>query len=297
MPTNPASPRVLIVGCGDIGNRLAQKMFEQKWQVWGMRRDTSLLAPGIHAISGDFRDPESFKAVPDSMDYLLFTGAATMRSEEGYRQAYIKGVQAMITAAEAMSIPPKRLFFTSSTAVYHQHQGEVVNEHSSTKPGKFNGQCMLQAESLLLTSHFNATNVRFSGIYGPGRDRLIRRALSGQGCDLEPSPVTNRIHSEDCAGVLQHLLMLDQQKKAVEDLYIASDHAPCSLDEILNWLASKLDIPLEPLSKQSSKISNKRCSNQRLLDSGYQFIHKDYRSGYGAMLSAAAGNADLKIKT
>ncbi|RRJ82522.1 NAD-dependent epimerase/dehydratase family protein [Aestuariirhabdus litorea] len=282
----PTSPRVLIIGCGDVGNALGLKLLQQGASVWGMRRDCSRLAPGIVPLEGDFNDPACWHSLPDSLDYLVFTAAASERSDQGYKHTYVDGVAAMVRAASSQPTPPRRLLFTSSTAVYHQGAGEWVDETSATQPRAFNGQRMLEAEARLAAAPMASTSVRFSGIYGPGRERLIQRVKAGRGCEYQPAPITNRIHRDDCAGVLAHLIALDWQGSEVAPLYVASDSEPCAMDEVLDWLAGQLGIELSSPEPQPCNIPSKRCSNRRLLETGYPFIFPDFRAGYGALLAA-----------
>ncbi|MCL6414310.1 SDR family oxidoreductase [Aestuariirhabdus sp. Z084] len=277
-------PSVLIVGCGDVGNRLATMLMEQGSQVWGLRRNLDNLAPGIHPVAGDFSNADSWQGVPETLDYLVFTGTASERSDEGYRRAYVDGVKSMAAVAESLAKAPRRLFFTSSTAVYNQGDGEWVDELSETQPQRFNGQRMLEAEQALAEATINTTSVRLSGIYGPGRERLIKRVLNRQSCEYKPAPITNRIHSEDCAGVLAHLITRDWQHLEVAPLYIASDSEPCAMDQIMAWLADQLDVELPKVATTPSHIPSKRCSNQRLRETGYQLRYPDFRAGYGSLL-------------
>ncbi|WP_426415596.1 SDR family oxidoreductase [Aestuariirhabdus sp. LZHN29] len=286
--TQAYSPRVLIVGCGDVGNELGRQLLKNGYDVWGMRRNTACLAPGITPVQGDFNEPASWQRLPLGLDYLVFTGAANERSDAGYRQTYVEGLKAMIAAATALDKPPRRLLFTSSTAVYHQGNGVWVDESSATQPQAFNGQRMLEAEQLLASSTLLSTSVRFSGIYGPGRERLIQRAQNGQGCEYLPAPITNRVHRDDCAGILSHLIQRDWQGKEVAPLYIGSDSEPCAMDEVLDWLAKQLGVELSVTEKRPCSIPSKRCSNQRLLETGYRFLYPDFRAGYGALLEQRA---------
>jgi hypothetical protein len=58
------------------------------------------------------------------------------------------------------------------------------------------------------------------------------------------------------------------------------------LREVCEWLAQRMDLDVSAMAADGVPMrgGNKRCSNQRLLDAGYQFAYPDYRSGYGAIL-------------
>jgi nucleoside-diphosphate-sugar epimerase len=153
-----------------------------------------------------------------------------------------------------------------------------VDESSPTEPSAFNGEILLEAESVAQAA--GGLVVRFSGIYGPGRDFLLRQIAAGRArCREQPAQWTNRIHADDCAAVLAHLLELDRP----ESLYCASDCRPSPRCEVLDWLARRLGQP-QPAREIDSGGQGKRIDNRRLLASGYDFLYPDYQSGYGALL-------------
>src|SRR5690606_26465334 len=94
---------------------------------------------------------------------------------------------------------------------------------------------------------------------------------------------TNRIHSEDCAGVLAHLIERKVTGEALEGLYLASDCEPVRLFELKQWLAEQLGMPITAPARVVSS-GGRRCSNRRLLDSGYRFIYPSFREGYTQQL-------------
>ena len=102
--------------------------------------------------------------------------------------------------------------FASSTSVYAQHQGEWVDETSPTESESFSGRCIRHGEQLLADYPWPAVAVRFGGIYGPGRTRLIDSVRDGSASRSPGAPIyTNRIHRDDCARVLEHLLDLPKE--------------------------------------------------------------------------------------
>ena len=44
---------VLIVGCGDVGGRLATQLLDTDWQVYGLRRSIDRLPAGVIGVAGD----------------------------------------------------------------------------------------------------------------------------------------------------------------------------------------------------------------------------------------------------
>ena len=270
---------ILIAGCGDVGSRLANRLLAVGCSVWGLRRDARLLPEGVVGIAADLVDKQNFPALPSELDSVVYCAAAGCRSEEVYRNTYVHGLQNVLAEIKEQDIAIKRFIFASSTAVYHQDKGEVVREDSLTEPLGFSGQIMLEAERCLAVSGLSYSSLRFGGIYGPGRNRLRQRVEENKVNVCEEFPqYTNRIHSDDCAGVLQHLLEVD----VLQTCYIAVDSAPATKKEVTDWLAQQMNVPLPKRIKQSEAQGgqNKRCSNALLLESGYRFTFPSYREGY-----------------
>jgi len=265
--------RLLIAGCGDLGIRLARRLDPGRWAVHGLRRHPEQLPPTIHAISADLLDPQSLKDIPGEWDSIIYQATPDSRTPEAYRRAYVLGLENLLARCKA-----GRLIFVSSTAVYGQSNGEWVDEDSVTQPESFSGQILLEAESVAAAA--SGITVRFSGIYGPGRDFLIRSVKSGQAhCRVTPPQWTNRIHAEDCAAALKHLLELEQPDR----LYCASDSLPAPRCEVLGWLAEQINAAA-PIRDAGGQDQGKRVSNQRLVDSGFSFQYPDFRTGYRELL-------------
>lgn len=271
--------RVLIAGCGDIGTRLGIKLSTQGAQVFGLRRTINQLPTGIHGIAADLADLASLKSLPQC-DWVFYTAAAGRPDPETCQRVYVEGLRNLLTALPA---PPRHLFLTGSSRVYAQSGHEWVDEQSAAEPEDERGRILLASEQLALQSGLPATVVRFSGIYGPGRDRLLQQVLAGTGAPGAPLHYSNRIHSDDCAGVLEHLLRLAAEGQALQPVYLASDDAPTPIHEVMEWLAERMGVTIrrrQPIRRSGSK----RCSNRLLRASGYRFIYPDFRRGYTELL-------------
>ena len=287
--------RILIAGCGDIGTTLGLALSAAGHTVWGLKRHPAEAPPGIQPLAADLTDPATLNALPPVLDAVVYSVAAAGFSAAQYQAAYVTGVHNLIEAMQRSGQQPQRLLFTSSTSVYAQHEGEWVTEESPAEAEGFSGRCIRQGEQLLWDSPWPAVAVRFGGIYGPGRTRLIDSVREGSAVRPAGPPIyTNRIHRDDCARALEHLLNLPK----AEPLYLAVDDDPAPLDEVLGWLAGQLGVPEPPLATQpafkpgaetrrdsvSRMRASKRCSNARLRASGFKFRYPGYREGYGAIL-------------
>ncbi|PCJ35332.1 MAG: NAD(P)-dependent oxidoreductase [Cellvibrionales bacterium] len=274
---------ILIAGCGDVGTRLALRLINDGHEVWGIRRDVSALDAAIRGIVADFSNVGGIPKLPANLDYIVYCPAAGCREEAVYRQTYVDGLRNLLRQLRRQSSKVKRIIFTSSTAVYHQVGGEWVDENSATEPTGFSGRILLEAESLLANSGFTYSIVRFAGIYGPGRDHFINQVKRGEVATCTSIPCyTNRIHSDDCAGLLRHLII----SSSSERLYIGVDSDPAPRAEVASWLAAAMNIdkPISGGESSSPRGQNKRCSNTKICEAGYEFLYPSYREGYGCEL-------------
>ena len=279
--------QILIAGCGDIGSQLGLNLVAQGYTVFGLRRNINQLPPGIQGISADLSQPDTLINLPQQIDTLFYAVAAGARDEAIYRKAYPEGLKALLNALQQQGIKLRQLFFVSSTAVYHQAQHEWVDESSTTQPDNFSGQIMLEAEQIALNSGVPATIVRFSGIYGPGRNYMLGQVNRGIGYPAEPIRYSNRIHRDDCVGVLEHLHQLSRQQ-TLASIYLASDDEPVALHEVSDWLAEQLGVEITDTSARRT-IGSKRCSNKRLKEAGYLFKYPSFRLGYPPLISQFKG--------
>jgi len=268
---------VLIAGCGDVGGVLAVSLLQDGHVVYGLKRNTSTLPDGVLPIKADLTDPDTLTNLPAEIDSLVFLPTPASRDQAGYEAIFIQGWENIWTGLKQT---PARTVLVSSTAVFGESNGGIVDEETPPEPTGFNGKILLRMEQLAAGSTDNLVVVRISGIYGPGRERLIRLAAS-KGLEIQQSPpyFTNRIHREDAAAALQHLLEIKNPKA----LYIASDDQPAPRYEVVEWLA-KAQGAVAPKGKTDEHASRgKRVSNQRLRNSGFSLIYPDYRAGYGAI--------------
>lgn len=280
--------RVLIAGCGDVGSALGTRLVQAGHEVWGLRRHPRSLPSALLSVAADLTCPQELAALPEGLEIVAYTAAASEFSEAGYRAAYVDGLGNLLEALQSQGQPVTRLLFVSSTGVYGQTDGAWVDESSPTRPKHFSGRIMLEGERDALDGPYSTTVVRFGGIYGPGRHRLMDSVRRGDACTDAPPAYTNRIHRDDCAAALQHLMTLERPA----DLYVGVDSCPAPQCEVMEWLAQQLGVPSPPRTSadagSSPQRGSKRCRNDRLLASGYGFIYPTYREGYAALLREGA---------
>jgi nucleoside-diphosphate-sugar epimerase len=278
---------ILIAGCGYVGTALGISLATAGHVVWGLRRVAEGLPPSIRHLGANLTAPQTLHALPLGLDVVFYTAAPHSSDAAAYRAIYVDGLRHLLEALARQHQLPRRVFFTSSTAVYAQSTGEWVDETSPTEPQHFGGSRVLEGERIVLAGPFPATVLRLGGIYGPGRTSLIERVRQGLAtCSDGPPLYTNRIHRDDCAGALHHLMTLPQP----EALYVGVDHEPADHCDVLRWLAEQLGAPPPRVEAASGadtrrQRTNKRCRNAKLVASGYVFRYPTYREGYTALLA------------
>ncbi len=272
--------RILIAGCGYVGGALGELLVRESHAVWGLSRRPLMLPAGVQSIEADVSMATSLYDLPPNLDCVYYLVAPSGADDAVYRAAYVTGPGQLLESLRKQGQRPRRFFFASSTSVYAQDDGGWVDETSPTEPKQFRGRRPLEGEQIALAGPFPASVVRFGGIYGPRRTRLIDRVRAGRAVYSKKPRYTNRIHRDDCAGVLRHLAKLE----APEPVYLGVDSEPAPEAEVLEWLAGVLGAP-QPRKVRAGELperssSNKRCRNQRLLSSGYAFRYPSFREGY-----------------
>ncbi|MDH4871526.1 SDR family oxidoreductase [Pseudomonas sp. BN515] len=279
------TPILLIAGCGDVGSRLAQQMLQAGWTVHGLRRQVAALPAGVLPVAGDLEQPACPTAWPQGpLDYLVYCVAASQPDEVGYRAAYVEGLRHVLGWLAERGQTPRRLLFVSSSGVYGQRDGEWIDETSPAEAESFSGSVMLEAERIAQDSGIPATLVRLTGIYGPGREWLLKQVRMGYRVVSEPPLYANRIHVDDCAGLLAHLLKAEAGGVALQDCYIGVDDAPAPLHEVVGWLREQMGVTEWAEESTVRRSGSKRCSNARARALGWVPRYPSYREGYAAIL-------------
>ncbi|MCC6695557.1 MAG: SDR family oxidoreductase [Candidatus Hydrogenedentes bacterium] len=272
--------RILIAGCGYVGTALAARLAAESHEVWALRRSPGPLPAGVDAVCADLADPSSLAGLPEELDFVFYTAAAGGYEEPRYRSAYVEGPRNLLNALAHQRQELKRVFFTSSTGVYAQQDGEWIDENSPAEQTHFSGSALLEGERVFQTGPWPATIVRLGGIYGPGRTQQLENVRNRVAVCPAEATYVNLIYRDDCAGILHHLMKMD----APGDLYLGVDCEPAERGAMLRWMADLLGVPPPPTASEEaegrSARGNKRCSNAKIRGAGYTFAFPTYREGY-----------------
>ncbi len=284
--------KVLLVGCGDLGTKVASLLLQGQHDVVGVRRSGKPISADVQCIKADVTDSSSLSPLMDVQpDILIYCVAANARTDESYRAHYVDGFKNVLLTQEN-NPQLKHVIFISSTRVYGQATAKPVDETVEALPSDFAGERLLEAEGLLKQLTCGTTVIRLSGIYGPGRLYMVNMAKEPNRWP-ETNKWTNRIHRDDAAAFITHLCeKVVANDGDLHDCYIGTDEQPVLQYEVLSWLASKLDVSVSSLlePKASQVVSGKQLINKRMRATGFQFKYPSYRQGYDEILKSEVLN-------
>ncbi|ROP72766.1 NAD-dependent epimerase/dehydratase family protein [Curtobacterium sp. PhB115] len=271
---------VVIAGCGDLGVEAGLRFAALGHEVLGLRRRAELVPAPISGRSVDLR--REVPSIPADTTVVVVAFAAGSREVDEYRATYVDGLRNVLDGIEASGTDP-RLLVVSSTAVYDVDDGSTVTEETPATGGTPTADVLVEAEALLRDRAPGGVLVRLSGVYGPGRERLIDQVRSGAArLAAGASPHTNRIHRDDAAGALVHLASVADPAPT----YLVTDDEPARLDDVYRWLASELGAPEPERAEASGRQSagDKRLSNGLVRSTGWAPRFPTFREGYRAVL-------------
>lgn len=275
--------RILLAGCGDLGLRVARRFLAQGAEVYALRRSPRADAEdGLRWLRGDLTRPDTLRDLPPGITRVVFSPTPGARDEAAYRAVFVEGLRHLIAAlADA---PLRRVLFVSSSAVYGEHGDAWVDENTPPAPLGFNGRVLLEAERWLAAQPVSSVSLRLAGIYGPGRMQLVERIRAGLApVRRDPPHWSNRIHVDDAAAAVAHLLGL----ASPEQVYVGVDDTPLPLHVLYEYLAGLVGAPCPGEGAAPAGVGSKRLSNARLRGCGFEVMWPDAREGYRALLDDA----------
>jgi nucleoside-diphosphate-sugar epimerase len=271
-------PRILIAGCGYVGQATADLFHAAGWDVEGWTASeesaAALSAKPYPACQVDISNCDQIAERPGTFDAVIHCASSQGGGVESYRQIYLNGTRNLLDR-----FAETKVLLTSSTSVYAQRDGSWVNEESETMPARETGRILLETEKLMLERR--GTVARLAGIYGPGRSALLGKFLAGTAIiDPENDRFVNQVHRDDIASAIFFLLTRETQRT---EIYNVVDDQPMPQTECYRWLAQRLDRPLPPIGKSRGQRkrgdSNKRVSNAKLRSLGWTLQYPTFAEG------------------
>jgi nucleoside-diphosphate-sugar epimerase len=263
------------------------------WDIGGTTRDPDkrdfLRSKGVKAQLFDYEHPlgDPF-SILEGTTHLLISTPPDDRGDPTFA----------MHAADLVQIPTlKWVGYLSTTGVYGDRAGGIVDEQSEIRPNSKRGSRRVRAEqewqSLLMNYGLPVHIFRLAGIYGPGRSALdsIRAGVARR--INKPGQVFNRIHVEDIVQVL----MASMAKPNPGAAYNLSDDDPVPSWEVITYACEILGVtppPIIPYNEadmapivRSFYNDNKRVANNRIKEElGVTLKYPDFRKGIDACLEA-----------
>lgn len=230
-----ASPTALIVGCGDIGLRIAERLRLREVAVIGaVRRPEAAAVLAQRGIEPWLIDLDAPAAHPPACDAVYWCAPPPA---EGETDSRLRGLLPRLPP------PSQGLLYISTSAVYGDCQGRWIDEAEPLKPGTARGRRRLDAELALRAwsarSGVRSVVLRVPGIYGPGRLPVDRLRRGEPVLRESEAPYTNRVHADDLADAC--LLALARGEAGAA--YNVGDGAPTSMSDYLLRCARLLGLP------------------------------------------------------
>ncbi|MES2308298.1 MAG: SDR family oxidoreductase [Verrucomicrobiota bacterium] len=274
--------KVLLLGCGFVGKVLATKLKVLGDDVTGWVRSEdsaqALKELGIRSIVGDFTDAIAWHNVTTDFDLAIHMASSGRGDQSVYEKVYFEGMRLV-----AEKLGRARLIFVSSTSVYAQVDGSMVDEASLAQPTSATSQVLLKAESIALQR--GGIVVRPSGIYGPNRSILFQKFMEGMAViEGDGKRWINQIHRDDVAGGIVHLV----QRPELAGIFNLTDDRPTNYLEVYGWLSEKTGKPMPPPAPENHQRkrgwTHKRISNQKMKSLGWKLEYPTFKEGYGSFL-------------
>ncbi|MEH3089897.1 MAG: sugar nucleotide-binding protein [Microbacterium arborescens] len=265
--------RTLLVGSGKVGTSLGDRLVATGGEVVAIRRRADGIRSSFTPIVADLARPLDV-ALPavDAMVVTLPPG-----DDPGFYRGVLERLRDALPAA------PERTLFVSSTRVFEGWDVDrPLDERDEPRPSSERAEQLVDGERAA-AEFFDAVIVRPAGIYGPGRERLIRQVLAGEAVDYDRR--TNRIHEADLVRALELLLTVDAPPAVLHGV----DRRPASLGEVVTFIAERLGVSAPPRADaEGSARGGKVLDGTRLSDLLGELEYPTFVEGYGRIIADRA---------
>jgi len=282
MVRNMTKKTLLCFGFGYTARALARTLAGPGWRILGTTRDPSEAEPmaGVELLTwpGD--------TVPlEEVTHILLSISP---SEQG--DPVLNELGARLTALPSL----EWVGYLSTTAVYGDHDGAWVDEHTPVTPSSQRGDWRTGAEAAWQAVPNLPLHIfRLAGIYGPGRGPFAKLMAGRARRIVKPGQVFSRTHVDDIAQVLAASIARPNPGA----IYNVCDDEPAPPQDVLGYAAELLGLPvpaevpfdeagMSPMAR-SFYGENKRVRNDRIKEElGVTLRYPDYRSGLKAVFAA-----------
>jgi nucleoside-diphosphate-sugar epimerase len=294
-----ARPQALIVGCGYVGQRLAQRLastYDITVIVRTAASASALERQGLRVLTLDLDRVRSPGRIPETLMEVMFYLAPPQNSGESDLR--------LNRFLQLSTVPPRTFVYMSTTGVYGDTKGALVDESTRVDPQTDRARRRVSAEEMTRVwcteSRVRRVVLRVAGIYGPERLPIERLRNGEPTLRPEDAGISNRIHVEDLVEVCATVAR-DPEARGV---YNVTDGNSMTSTEFLDRLAAIAGLPQAPrVSMDEAQLTfsierlsfineSRRVSNDRMLRHlGIELRYADVDAGIRASLdpSGCAG--------
>lgn len=228
--------KLLIAGCGDIARR-ALPLLEARFEIRVLARSSGL----------DLDRPPTLASLEDA-NAVLHSVPPPQWGDSDPRTANL------LAALESRRILPTRFVYISTSGVYGDCGGDLVDESRPVNPRSARARRRAHAEQQLALwcSRYGVALVvlRAPGIYAADRLPLARLRAGAPTLRHEEDVYTSHVHAEDLAACCARAL----ERDAAPGIYNASDDTRLKMGEWLDLVADRAGLPRPPRVARSEAI-------------------------------------------
>jgi nucleoside-diphosphate-sugar epimerase len=255
LPARFRRERVLIVGCGDVGMRVARGL-QGRVRLLALtsspdRRD-SLRAAGITPLAGNLDHPATLSRLSGLATRLVHLAPPP---GEGHMPWWRDRRTAALLRALRRRSPPMSVVYGSTSGVYGDCGGDKVTESRPPRPRTPRAQRRADAERAIRhygrAAHVRASILRIPGIYAADREGGTPRERLRKGTavlEARDDVYTNHIHADDLARALVTALWRGKPQR----VYNASDDTELKMGDYFDLAADLYGLPRPPRVPRST---------------------------------------------
>jgi nucleoside-diphosphate-sugar epimerase len=254
LPARFRRPRLLIVGCGDVGLRVARAL-PRNVQVRALtsspERVHELRAHGITPLIGNLDEPATLRRLAGLATWVLHLAPPRNDDPDWRRDSR---TQALLCALRLRGLP-QAVVYGSTSGVYGDCGGERVTETRTVNPLTPRAERRVQAEALLRFfgrgTGARVHVLRIPGIYAPDREGGTPRGRLLKGTPVlmrEDDVYTNHIHADDLARTCIAALWRGKPQRITH----ASDDSELLMGDYFDLAAEIYGLPKPPRVARST---------------------------------------------
>ncbi len=299
LPARFRRERVLIVGCGDVGLRVARELGGgRRARLLALtsseRRQTELRRAGLTPLVGDLDQPASLQRLGGVATRIIHL--APPPTHDPAHQGEDPRTRHLLRAL-ARRGPPVSLVYGSTSGVYGDRQGSWVDESMPVSPATPRAWRRVDAERWVgaygRASGVRAVVLRIPGIYAADRDGGTPRARLQRGTPVlrpEDDVFTNHIHADDLARACvlalwrgrpqRKLHVVDDTELRMGDYFdLAADLYGLPRPPRMSRSEAQAQLPPALLSfmGESRRLSNRRMKRELRLKLRYPTVNEGLR--------------------